>query len=77
MDIDPSHAALLEQPGGRLDHDRWPGEVGLAAIELVEVGGHGLVHQPVADVLPSPSLSTGMKCRLSCFFASAAKWSCR
>ena len=45
MDVDPAHAALLEQFRGRLDHDRRAGEIGLAAVELVEILRDRLVHQ--------------------------------
>ena len=48
MDIGAAHAALLEQPACRFDHDRRAREVSLATIELVEVLGERLVHQAEA-----------------------------
>jgi len=45
MDVDAVQAALLEQLGRRLDHHRRTSEIGLAAVELVEVAGDRLVHQ--------------------------------
>ena len=52
MDIDAAHAAALEQPRRRLDHDRRTGEIGLAAVELVEVRRNRLVDQPMRGRRP-------------------------
>ena len=49
MNIDAPHAALLEQPARRFDHDRRPGEICLTAVELVEIGGDRLVHEDLHD----------------------------
>src|SRR6185369_3821612 len=45
MDIDAPHAALLEQFGCRLDHNRRTSKIGLAAVELVEILTDRLMHE--------------------------------